>query len=149
VPAFHIAARTRPGAGPRHDEHSLEGTPPARITLAQSSAPFLEARLDRSALTLTCSARGDVWHYFRVADGTIIPLPERPEPLRFSPGDAYIALSPGAQRIADRSTVARFLHLRDNFNADKLAASLLDHLVELAGDDDFPEDVTVLVVEAR
>ena len=106
------------------------------------------------------------FHYFRLADATLIPLPPeheatrhkpgrlpggRPQgsPLQFAAGDAYIAVSPGAGRLADSPGIARFLHLRDYFNAEKMAEALLAHLLELAGTDEIPEDVTVLVVEAR
>jgi hypothetical protein len=151
-PAVHAAIRTQPGLSPRHDSHVIEGDPPARIALYRDASLerlCLEVRLDPASLTLTCSARNGVWHYFRRADGTLKPLPPQPGPLTVFPGDAYIALSPGAQRLTDSPTVARFLHLRDDFNADNLARSLLVHLAELADGNEFPEDVTVLVIEAR
>jgi hypothetical protein len=95
-----------------------------------------------------------MWHYFRLADATLKPLGDRPGPLPFAAGDTYIALSPGVRRVADsaddvRHAIARFLHLRDDFNADKLADALLAHLAELAGVAELPEDITALVIEAR
>jgi hypothetical protein len=134
MPTFHTARRTQPGLA-RAD------VPPEQL--------HTEFRLDAETMTLTCAARENVWHYFRFADGTLKPLPPRPESLAFEPGDTYIALSPGARRVTDSPTIARFLHLHDVFNAEKLAAALLAHLVENAGDTPFPEDVTAMVVEAR
>lgn len=128
MPAFYIAHRTMPG----------------------SVAPeFVDLQFDPERLRLTCSAQAGAWHYFRLADGTVKPLAPHPPPLVFEPGDTYIALSPSARRVTDSPTVARFLHLHDVFNAEKLAASLLAHLVKNAGGMPFPEDVTVIVVEAR
>lgn len=125
----------------------------------------LRAVADPFRLTVQYAALPGVLHYFRPADGALIPLPpehapsrhrlipDRPEsqgePLQLAPGDAYIALSPGAGRIADSPAVARFIHLRDYFNAEKLVDALLLQLSELAGSQDFPEDVTALVIEAR
>jgi hypothetical protein len=98
---------------------------------------------------LTASATGGTLHYFRFADATLRPLPPAPPALPFARGDAYIALSPGALRLADAPAIARFIHLRDYFNADRLARGLLEFLGQQAGLAGFPEDVTVLVVEAR
>lgn len=128
MPAFYTAHHTTPG----------------------SIAPeFVELQFDPEHLRLTCAARAGAWHYFRLADGTVKPLPPHPAPLVFEPGDTYIALSPSARRVTDSPTVARFLHLHDFFNAEKLAASLLAHLVDNAGGLSFPEAVAVIVVEAR
>lgn len=125
----------------------------------------LRVIVDPARLVLEYSALPGVLHYFRLADATLYPLPPEHEPahhrlipgrgpalgapLQFSAGDTYIAISSGAARFTDSPTVARFLHLRDYFNAAKLAAALLAHLTELAGGSPLPEDVTVLVVEAR
>jgi hypothetical protein len=153
---FSLALRTRPGAGPPHN--LITGLPAAsfpittRLHLGVAQGPernLLDVWLEPEALTLSCQAADDAWHYFRFADSTLKPLPPRPAALAFSPGDAYIAITPGASKIADSPAIARFLHLRDYFNAEKLAEALLAHLVELAGTDEFPEDVTVLVIEAR
>lgn len=127
MPAFYIARRAAPGP---------------------VDAEFVELQLEADRLTLTASAQAEVWHYFRLADGTVKPLPPRPEPLVFEPGDTYLALSPSAWQVTDSPTVARFLHLHDVFNAEKLAAALLGHLIENAGGI-LPETVTVVVVEAR
>ena len=127
-PAFHVARRSHPGAG---------------------APEFVEIQLEAETLTLTCSAQAGVWHYFRWADGTLKPLPPQPEPISFEPGDTYIALSPSARHISDSPSVARFLHLHDNFNAEKLAAGLLTHLIENADRLPFSEEVTVLVIEVR
>lgn len=128
MPTFDMARRTYPGS---------------------SSQEFLDFQLDSERLTLTSSAPAGVWHYFRFADGTVKFLPPRPEPLVFEPGDTYIALSPSARHITDSPTIARFLHLHDVFNAEKLASTLLAHLVDNAGGVPFLEDVTIVVVEAR
>jgi hypothetical protein len=134
MPTFYTARRTYPN-------HTHTDVP--------SESLYVDIHLDDTTLTLTCSARDNVWHYFRFADGTLKPLPAHPEPLVFEPGDAYIALSPGARHITDSPTIARFLHLHDTFNAETLAAALLAHLIENAGNGAIIEDVTVLVVEAR
>jgi hypothetical protein len=95
-----------------------------------------------------------VLHYFRLADGTVKPLPPIAAPLAVQPGDAYIAVTPAASHLAEGETggagpaIARFLHLRDDFNADKLAAGLLAHLLELSLDA-ASAGAGVLVVEAR
>jgi hypothetical protein len=110
----------------------------------------LSIEIDPSSLILKPEAVvAGVWHYVRLADATLKPLADQPGMIGFAPGDAYIALSPGACRVADSPTVARFLHLRDDFNAEKLAGTLLDHLVEIAGVNEPPEDLTALVVEVR
>jgi hypothetical protein len=176
--AFNVAWRTRRGQTTHRDAYDLFGEPNTRLVLARlgaapeafydrhqalahaGTAPriilralspeaFLCVALNASALILTCAAAEEVLHYFRFADATLKPLSDQPGPLAFSPGDAYIALSPGARRVADGPTVARFLHMRDDFNAEKLADALLDHLMEMAGVDELPEDITALVIEAR
>ncbi len=134
MPAFYTARRTHPGLA--HTD-----VPPERLDV--------DIHLDEATLTLICSAHENVWHYFRLADGTLKPLPPQPEPLVFEPGDTYIALSPSARQVTDSPTIARFLHLYDTFNAEKLAAALLAHLIENASGALFPEDVSVWVVEAR
>jgi hypothetical protein len=159
MPAFHRAVRSRTGSTPIHEEVVQE---PQHITLCGGPAQtMLALELNPTALTLAYRSVPGVLHYFRLADATLIPLPPEHEPtrhkpgrpqgapLQFAAGDAYIAVSPGVARITDSPTVARFLHLRDYFNAEKLADALLTHLLELAGAAEIPEDVTVLVVEAR
>jgi hypothetical protein len=176
--AFNVAWRTRRGRAPHYDTYDVFGEPPAALVFARLSATsgdfygrsqalaragiappiilralhpeaYLCAVLDPSTLTLTCAASEGVLHYFRLADATLKPLSDQPGPLAFAPGDAYIALSPGARRVADGPTVAPFLHMRDDFNAERLADALLDHLMEMAGVDELPEDITALVIEAR
>jgi hypothetical protein len=176
--AFNVAWRTRRGRAPHYDTYDVFGEPPAALVFARLGATpgdfygrsqalaragiappislralhpeaYLCAVLDPSTLTLTYAASEGGLHYFRLADATLKPLTDHPGPLAFSPGDAYIALSPGARRVADGPTVARFLHMRDDFNAEKLADALLDHLMEMAGVDELPEDITALVIEAR
>jgi len=155
MPVFSLALKTQRGLAQEHDRVTewFAGTlitAPEHLSVARGAAQsVLDVSLEPKTLTLCCAAAEGVWHYFRWADATLKPLPPRPEALAFSPGDAYIALTPGASRIADSPAIARFLHLRDYFNADKLAEALLAHLAELAGTDEFPEDVTVLVIEAR
>lgn len=109
----------------------------------------LTVLLDPASPTLTPSAAPEVLHYFRRADAALKPLPPDPGPIAFAAGDTYIALSPGVRRIAESAAIARFLHLRDDFNAEKLADALLDHLLEFAGTDELPEDISALVIEAR
>jgi hypothetical protein len=176
--AFNVAWRTRRGRAPHYDTYDVFGEPPAALVFARLGATpgdfygrsqalaragiapaiilralhpeaYLCAVLDPSILTLTYAAAEEVLHYFRLADATLKPLSDQPGPLAFAPGDAYIALSPGTRRVADGPTVARFLHMRDDFNAEKLADALLDHLMEMAGVDELPEDITALVIEAR
>jgi hypothetical protein len=138
----------------RHRTAIRSAATPSAVLHALTPEVCLSVRLDPINLTLTCSAVPEVFHYFRLADATLKPLPPDPDPIPFAAGDTYIALTPGAQRITDsaddvRHAIARFLHLRDDFNAGKLAEALLDHLVELAGADELQEDITALVVEAR
>jgi hypothetical protein len=84
--------------------------------------------------------------FLRLADATVQPLPPEPEPFTLQPGDTYLALSPGALALADSPAIARFIHLRDYFNAEKMAGALLEHLLESGAP---PEDVTLLVIESR
>lgn len=124
---------------------------------------ILFVEFNNNEMSLNYEAQPGLLHYFRLADATLLPLP--PEyaparhklapgqrhlpPLRFSAGDTYIAVSPGVAHIADSPAIARFLHLRDYFNAEKLCAAFLAHLEELAAGQPLPEGVTILVVEAR
>lgn len=120
---------------------------PAQIALAQGPGGprLLQVAADPATLTVTATAAPDVLHYWRYADATLKPLPPAPPPLGLARGDAYVAVAPGAVNAADGPAIARFLHLRDNFNAQRLAEALGAHIAELAGD----AAVTVLVVEAR
>jgi hypothetical protein len=150
------SAKTRPGLTTNHVR--LAGWPagpitaPVEITLwcaAEPQACLVRLTLDPASATLAASAAGGSQHYFRLADATLRPLPPEAPALSFACGDAYIALSPGARRLAVTPSIARFLHQRDGFNAERLAESVLDFLAQESGQADFPEDVTVLVVEAR
>lgn len=142
--------------------------PPESLEAQLSAVGFdiaWRAVLDPAGRSLAPTAQPGVLHFFRLADATLIPLPPaypparhaplpgRPEglgqPLRLAPGDAYVAVSPGAARLTDSPALAGFLHLRDSFNAERLAAELAAHLDALAGAGLPPEDVTALVVEAR
>jgi len=104
--------------------------------------------IDPAAATITASAASGGLHYFRLADATLRPLPAETA-LTLARGDAYIAVSSGARRLADSPAIARYLHLHDGFNAERLAEGLLRFLAQESGQAEFPEDVTVLVVEAR
>jgi hypothetical protein len=179
MPNFHVAWRTRSGAGATYADRVLRASLSARsrselLVLARdlktspSPGPFLSEaalrqhlqplatkasltlELDHNALVIRPDAIStESRHYFRLADGTVRPLPAQPAPLHCAAGDAYVALSPGVQPVADGHAIAHFIHVRDDFNADKLAQALLDHVMEVAGADAFGEDVTVLVVETR
>ena len=138
-----------PGLQRRHRTVIQSATAPWAVLRALAPDVCLSVLLNPINLTLTCSAAPEVFHYFRLADATLKPLPPEPDPVPFSAGDTYIALTPGARRIADSPAVAGFLHMRDDFNAEKLADTLLDHLIELAGGEELPEDITALVIEAR
>ncbi len=101
--------------------------------------------VDPATATLTAANDGGTLHYWRYADATLKPLPAAPPPLTLARGDAYIAVALGDPPAADSPTIARFLHLRDYFNAQRLAEALLAHLAEAGG----TAGVGVLVVEAR
>jgi hypothetical protein len=51
--------------------------------------------------------------------------------------------------LAGSLVIARFVHLRDYFNAERLAEALLQHILAEAGSSETSEEVTVIVVEAR
>lgn len=135
-------------------------TGPARLSLApHPDAPtVLSVELDPDTLTLAAAALDPAaLHYFRLADGTVKPLPPAPPPFTCQAGDAYIAVTPATARLAAAepggagAAVARFLHLRDYFNAQRLAQALLDHLYELTpgGPAQERDGVGVVVIEAR
>jgi hypothetical protein len=176
MPAFNVALQTRPGSGPTHDAWISDGplsplTQPTWLAIAHHSLPSSVLRLAKRSsvfsprslspeaclavclnptdLTLACAALPETPHYFRLADATVKPLPPNPEPFALAAGDAYIALTPSALQLADSPAMARFIHLRDYFNAQKLASALLNHLTELAPGESVVEDVTVLVIEVR
>lgn len=101
-------------------------------------------RVNPATATLTATNGGGALHYFRYADATLKPLPAAPPPLTLARGDAYLAVASNGAAL-DSPRIARFVHLRDYFNAQRLAEALLAHLAE-AGE---AEGVGVLVVEAR
>jgi hypothetical protein len=124
---------------------------PAKITLGGGAAlrrPLLQLGLDPAAGSMTARAAGGCLHYFRLADATLRPLAAEAA-LALARGDAYIAVSPGALQLADSPAIARYLHLHDSFNAERLAEGLLDFMAQESGQAEFPEAVTVIVVEAR
>ncbi len=153
-PSFRWALRTHLGPGPQPAWEVVQGDPPISIRLGCGPDTVLKVELDHRRLTLTSAAAPDAagrapLHYFRWADATVKPLPAAADELAFQAGDAYVALTPGARRLADGAAVARFIHLRDYFNAGRLAEAVIGHLVELGGPRAAVEDITVLVVEAR
>src|SRR5258708_1943659 len=151
-------AKIRQGQSGRHNQlsgwpngQSLSLTEPVKILVADDAASQTELvrlAIDPAAATISASAAGGSRHYFRLAHATLRPLPAEAM-LSLASGDAYIAVPPGARRLADSPAMARYLHLHDGFNAEHLADGLLRFLAQEAGQADFPEDVTVLVVEAR
>jgi hypothetical protein len=126
-------------------------TAPATITLSAGEdcrRPLLSLALDPAPGSLSATASAGVLHYFRLADATLWPLPDEAPALAFDRGDAYVAVSPGALRVNGRA-IAQFLHVRDDFNAERLAEGLLELLRQEPGGGDLAADVTVVVVEAR
>jgi hypothetical protein len=153
-----VSAKARRGLSHQHEHLAgwLSGKAgpvlaPVEVTLAGGGAPgatLVRLAIDPVTATLAAATAGGSRHYFRLADATLRPLPAEAS-LSFARGDAYIAVSPGARLLADSPAIARFLHLRDGFNAERLADGLLSFLAHESGQAEFPEDVTVLVVEAR
>jgi hypothetical protein len=116
---------------------------------AEPGAPVcLELALDPAALTVIANASTQAAHWLRLADASLKPLPTQPGLLVLARGDSYIALIGGetAPDPSMRMAAARFIHLRDYFNADKLAEALL---LELQGGKVNPPRLGVLVVECR
>lgn len=151
MPSFYLGWQTNRHPHPaEHLTELLAGVGSAPLTgAARLALPYLSLAFAPEALTLTCAAAPDVWHYFRWADATLRPMPPAPPPLVFARGDTYIALAPAAAHITDSAAIARFIHLRDYFNAAKLAAVLWAHLEELAEGRPLPAELDVLVVEVR
>jgi hypothetical protein len=147
LPAFHLGlAAVRPPAAPQ------PGAVSAALTLALPAPgpkTYLTLRLDPAAGALTTAANGGALHYFRAADASLRPLPLAPSSLSLTAGDAYIAVAPAAAQVAGSAVLARFLHQRDYFNAQRLAEALLAHLRRLAGDAGLADGALVLVIEAR
>ena len=156
---LHIAIRTLDGGAGAANQ--LIGwskdspgtvTVPTEITLLSGTRPgtaLLRLSIDPALPSLTASAASGTLQYFRFADAILRPLPPDPHALPLARGDAYIAISPGALRMATGPAIARYIHMRDDFNADRLAQGLLEFLGDQAWPVRIPEDVTVLVVEAR
>jgi hypothetical protein len=131
MPAFQIAFRAAPP-----DVVIVMGDPPTALTLTRANQPLLRVELNPAALALTAAAHAEVWHCHRWADATVKPLPPASELLSFYRGDAYIAVSP----ITDGPALARLIHLRDYFNAEKMAEAVWAHLLA---------PLAVIVIEAR
>jgi hypothetical protein len=156
---LNIAVKTRHGfAGNRlrlagwANDQAGPMLSPAEIILFYGAEPpirLVQLAIIPMPARLTASVLDGSQHYYRLADATLRPLPAEARALTFARGDAYIAVSPGARLLADSPAIARFLHLRDDFNAERLAEALLDFLGQTSGQAEFPEAVTVLVVEAR
>ena len=135
MPAFHLAFRA---ASP--DMIALTGDPPTALTLTRHEAPLLNVNLQSAALALTATAHTEVWHCHRWADATVKLLPPTPAPLTLERGDTYVAVYP----YTDGAALARFIHLRDYFNAEKMAEAVWAH----AQENDI-ELWAVIVVEVR
>ena len=135
MPAFHLAVRA---ASP--DAITLMGEPPTALTLTHGGVVLLRLNLQSAALVLTATARTGVWHCHRWADATVKPLPPTPAPLRLERGDTYVAVF----RSSDSAALARFIHLRDYFNAEKMAEAVWAHAQEYGA-----AAQAVIVVEAR
>ncbi len=130
---------------------------------------YVEAVLDEAAATVRAQAIRGVFHYLRQADATLIPLPPEAAEvghklvpwrldelgiragdaplLTLRPGDAYVAVTPGAAGLIDGVEIARFIHLRDYFNAQRLAEALAQDIRK--GRNNLLAPYTVLVIEAR
>lgn len=133
--------------------------------------PLIDVRLEEAAAVVSPRAGYGVFHYLRQSDATLIPLPpEHAENghklvawklaelgvvagqaarLNLRRGDAYVAVTPGAARLTDGTAIARFVHLRDYFNAERLAQALADEICAGRLPADIPAAFTVLVIEAR
>ena len=121
-----------------------------RLVTLWSGAPrhsLLRLSLEPAGGSLNAIASSGSLHYFRWADATLRPLPAEAT-VSLARGDAYVALTSEAQRVGSPA-IARFVHLRDYFNAERLAAGILDFLASESGQTAFKEDVAALVVEAR
>ena len=151
MPALHVAWRS---AGPQESSPVLSqgqaGPLAGPAALAVSAAPggpvCLEAALDPAALTAAATVSGSVSHWLRLADASLRPLPDQSGMLALARGDSYVALVSSAPELdpAMRMAAAHFIHLRDYFNADKLASALLGELAAENG-----PGLGVLVVECR
>ena len=152
---YYLALKIRPGraapyehvAGWPADQPGPLAAPTAITLWGNNTSPLLRLAVDPAAAAVSAVSEGCL-HYFRLADATLRPLPAEAA-LTLARGDAYIAVSPGALRLVDSPAIARYLHVHDGFNAERLAEGVLRFLAEETGQAEFPEDVTVIVVEAR
>ncbi len=126
---------------------------PGGVLHSLGPACALVCFVDPAPLRLTAAAQPPVRHYFRLADATVKPLAPTPTPFHCLAGDCYVAVMLRAAGLADgapgganeaSTAIARFIHLRDYFNADKLARTLLGHLADLGA-----TSAGVMVIEAR
>jgi hypothetical protein len=139
-----LALVSQAGAG--QDELARAASPESAL-LALGPAAIAATFVDPAAnLLAVAAAAGTTLHYWRLADASLKPLPAGPVSLQALPGDTYVAVVQ-AGMAPDGPALARFIHLRDSFNADKLAANLLEHMAELG--DTTGQPAGVLVVEAR
>jgi hypothetical protein len=149
--ALHVAWRS---AGPQQSSPMLSQGSEGRLTgptaLAVRAAPggpvCLEAALDPAGLTVAASIAAQASHWLRLADASLRPLTAQSGLLTLARGDSYVALVTSGAELdpAQRMAAARFIHLRDYFNAEKLASALLDELAAENG-----RGLGVLVVECR
>jgi len=86
---------------------------------------------ERVLISSATSTTEAIIHFLRLADAALKQLGPDPGQVVLAPGDAYVAVISGRQSLSSETTLAtaRFIHLRDDFNADKLAVDLLKHLL--------------------
>jgi hypothetical protein len=105
-----------------------------------------------TSVTSETSTTDAILHFLRLADAALKHLGPGPCQVLLAPGDAYVAVISGRQSLSSESKLAtaRFIHLRDDFNANKLAVDLLKHL--LADDNPLSQpnpSLGALVIECR
>jgi len=105
-----------------------------------------------TSVTSATSTTEGIIHFLRLADAALKQLGPDPGQVLLAPGDAYVAVISGGKSLTSETKLAtaRFIHLRDEFNADKLAADLLKHL--LADDNPVSQpnpSLGALVIECR
>jgi hypothetical protein len=157
---LHVGVAAR--AGRDGQGWAFEGLPPLGAEGAALARPLalavrrepgatagLRVRADPGTLSVEARLAGGGLHYFRLADATLKPLPTAPPVLRLARGDAYVAVLPGAVGAADGPAIARFLHLRDYFNAERLARAVVEHILDVAGEPAALEALAVVVIELR
>jgi hypothetical protein len=125
-PALHLAWHASPGSPAIVSPVAWPGVigQPARLAVAGR----LEVAVEPDRLELSAAAGPGTVHFQRLADATTRPLPAELGALPLAPGDVYAAVV-GAASPALGLAAARFIHLRDYFNADALASALLAHLL--------------------